>query len=111
LLFQGEPIGHDEDVAKPVGADIARRSHTPREVFGSAITHLRMKKRKSQAVVAAGVGCKEFYLRNIEQGKENLSFDVMYAIVGYFKMLPLSKFWVFAEELADSKDPITTSDG
>jgi len=62
-----------------------------------------MKQRKSQATVAAGVGCKEFYLRNIEQGKENLSFDVMYAIVGYFKMLPLSKFWLFAEKLADSK--------
>jgi transcriptional regulator with XRE-family HTH domain len=98
-------------VAKPVGADIARKSDTPREIFGSAITRLRTKQRKSQATVAAGVGCKEFYLRNIEQGKENLSFDVMYAIVGYFKMLPLSKFWLFAEKLADSKSPDATSAG
>ena len=98
-------------MAKPVGADIARKSDTPREIFGSAITFLRMKQRKSQATVAAGVGCKEFYLRNIEQGKENLSFDVMYAIVGYFKMLPLSKFWLFAEKLADSKISDATSTG
>jgi transcriptional regulator with XRE-family HTH domain len=98
-------------VAKPVGADIARKSDTPREIFGSAITRLRTKQRKSQATVAAGVGCEEFYLRNIEQGKENLSFDVMYAIVGYFKMLPLSKFWLFAEKLADSKSPDVTSAG
>jgi len=62
-----------------------------------------MKQSESQATVAAGVGCEEFYLRNIEQGKENLSFDVMYAIVGYFDMLPLSRFWLFAECFADTK--------
>ena len=96
-------------MAKPVGADIARKSDTPREIFGSAITRLRTKQRKSQATVAAGVGCEEFYLRNIEQGKENLSFDVMYAIVDYFKMLPLSRFWLFAESLATAKGSIPSS--
>jgi transcriptional regulator with XRE-family HTH domain len=109
LLFQGRPVGHDDDVAKPIGADIARKSDTPREIFGSAITRLRTKQRKSQATVAAAVGCEAFYLRNIEQGKENLSFDVMHAIVGYFNMLPLSRFWLFAEELADSKNSDATS--
>jgi transcriptional regulator with XRE-family HTH domain len=97
-------------VAKPVGVDITRKSVTPREIFGSAITRLRLKQRKSQATVAAGVGCEEFYLRNIEQGKENLSFDVMYAIVGYFNMLPLSRFWLFAETLADSKSSAAASE-
>jgi transcriptional regulator with XRE-family HTH domain len=96
-------------VAKPVGADIARKFDTPREIFGSAITRLRMKQSKSQAAVAAGVGCEEFYLRNIEQGKENLSFDVMYSIVGYFDMLPLSRFWLFAESLADTNGPDVSS--
>ncbi|WP_396269489.1 helix-turn-helix domain-containing protein [Granulicella cerasi] len=38
----------------------------------------------SQAVVATSVGCNEYSLRNAEQGKENISFDVMYAIVMYF---------------------------
>ena len=82
-----------------------RRQHekidTPREVFGLAITELRVRRRESQATVAPRVGCEEFYLRNIEQGKENLSFDLMYAIVDYFGMLPLSRFWNFAEGLAE----------
>lgn len=62
-----------------------------------------MRRGKSQAIVASGVGCEEFYLRNIEQGKENLSFDVMFAIVDYLEMLPLSRFWSFAEDLAGKK--------
>lgn len=67
-----------------------------------------MRRGESQAIVASGVGCEEFYLRNIEQGKENLSFDVMFAIVGYLGMLPLSKFWSFAEDLARTKGTIAT---
>jgi len=96
-------------VAKRVGADIARKSDTPRQIFGLAITELRTRRGESQAIVASGVGCEEFYLRNIEQGKENLSFDVMFAIVDYFEMLPLSKFWFFAENLAGLKNPIVPS--
>jgi DNA-binding XRE family transcriptional regulator len=68
-----------------------------------AITELRMRRDESQATVAPRVGCEEYYLRNIEQGKENLSFDVMYAIIDYFDMLPLSKFWQFAETLAQTQ--------
>jgi DNA-binding XRE family transcriptional regulator len=89
-------------VAKPIGADIARSSDTPRKMFGMAITELRVRRGESQATVAPRVGCEEFYLRNIEQGKENLSFDVMYAVIAYFDMLPLSTFWAFAEALADA---------
>jgi len=51
----------------------------------------------SQGTVAAKVGCDEYDLRNIEQGKENPTFDVMYAIVAYFDMLPLSRFWEYAK--------------
>jgi hypothetical protein len=87
-------------VGKRIGADKPRRFGTPREIFGLAITDLRVRRNESQADVAAGVGCKEYFLRDIEQGKENLSFDLMFAIIDYFKMLPLSKFWSFAEELA-----------
>lgn len=100
--------GHDDNVARQVGVDIARKFGTPREIFGMAITELRVKAGKSQASVAAAVGCEEFYLRNIEQGKENFSFDVMFAIIDYFGMLPLSKFWHFAEHLASSKGTSTT---
>ena len=90
---------HDDRVAKSVGADNTRRAETPREIFGLAITELRVKSGQSQAMVAPRIGCDEFYLRNIEQGRENLSFDLMYAIVDYFAMLPLSRFWSFAEDL------------
>ncbi len=65
-----------------------------------AITRLRVARGESQATVAPRVGCEDFYLRNIEQGKENLTFDLMYAIVDYFGMLPMSKFWSYAEEIA-----------
>jgi DNA-binding XRE family transcriptional regulator len=102
LLFQCEDNGHDDCVAKSIGADNTRKSETPREIFGLAITELRVRRGESQATVAPRVGCEEFHLRNIEQGKENLSFDLMYAIVDYFKMLPLSRFWTFAEDLAEA---------
>ncbi|WP_158822469.1 helix-turn-helix transcriptional regulator [Granulicella sp. S156] len=102
MLFQIKTDGHDQFVAKSIGADNTRKSGTPREVFGLAITELRVRRGQSQAAVAPRVGCEEFHLRNIEQGKENLSFDLMYAIVDYFDMLPLSKFWLFAEGLAEA---------
>jgi transcriptional regulator with XRE-family HTH domain len=89
-------------VAKSIGADNPRGSDTPRRRFGLAITALRVRQGESQSAVAARVGCDVFHLRNIEQGKENFSFDLMYAIVDYFHMLPLSKFWIFAEELAQA---------
>jgi DNA-binding XRE family transcriptional regulator len=101
--FRTAGTGHDRYVAKPIGADITRSSDTPRKLFGMAITELRMRRDESQATVAPRVGCEEYYLRNIEQGKENLSFDVMYAIVDYFDMLPLSKFWHFAETFAQTQ--------
>jgi DNA-binding XRE family transcriptional regulator len=87
-------------VGKRIGADNSRKFGTPREIFGLAITGLRTSRKESQTTVAAKVGCEEFYLRNIEQGRENLSFDLMFAIIDYFGMLPLSKFWSFAEKLA-----------
>lgn len=74
-------------------------------MFGLAITRLRTLRNESQAEVAAAVGCTETYLRSIEQGRENLSFDLEYAIVDYFEMLPLSRFWEYAENL-DSQMPI-----
>ncbi|MBB5064966.1 helix-turn-helix domain-containing protein [Granulicella mallensis] len=90
-------------MAKPVGVGKIRKSTTPRERFGAAITQLRIEKKISQSVVAAKVGCEEFYLRNIEQGKENFSFDIMYAIVSYYDLLPLSRFWAYAENAPTSQ--------
>jgi transcriptional regulator with XRE-family HTH domain len=89
-------------VAKPIGVGKIRKSTTPRERFGAAITRLRIEKNVSQSEVAARVGCEEFYLRNIEQGKENFSFDIMYAIISYYELLPLSRFWAYSESLPTS---------
>lgn len=92
---------------KRVGADNKRESDTPRRIFGFAITRLRVLRNESQFDMAMAVGCGEGYLRSIEQGKENLTFDLEYAIVDYLGMLPLSKFWAYAEDLA-SKDPFSS---
>jgi transcriptional regulator with XRE-family HTH domain len=90
---------------KRVGADIKRESDTPRRMFGLAITKLRILRNESQFEVATAVGCGEGYLRSIEQGKENLTFDLEYAIVDYLGMLPLSRFWTYAEDLASKEPP------
>ena len=88
---------------KPIGSGKARNFAAPREIFGAAITKLRIERNVSQATVAAKVGCEEYYLRNIEQGRENLSFDIMYAIVSYYDLLPLSRFWAYAENVSTSQ--------
>jgi DNA-binding XRE family transcriptional regulator len=107
LLFQSVDNFDDGLVSKPIGAGKTRRTNTPRELFGSAITRLRIDENTSQSEVAGKVGCDEYYLRNIEQGKENLTFDVMYAIVAYYRMLPLSRFWAYAESVP-SVDPLAS---
>lgn len=91
-MFQFRYFFDDGFVPKPIGAGKIRKFNTPRELFGTAITALRIAKNVSQGTVSAKVGCDEYYLRNIEQGKENLTFDLMYAIVSYYDMLPLSRF-------------------
>lgn len=85
---------------KRIGADIERQANTPRQIFGLAITRLRTLKGQSQFDAALSVGCTEPYFRDIEQGKENFSFDLEYAIVAYFEMLPMSRFWAYAEDVA-----------
>jgi transcriptional regulator with XRE-family HTH domain len=101
--------GNHECMPKRIGADIERQSDTPRQVFGLAITRLRTTKSETQFEVASAVGCAEGYLRNIEQGKENFSFDLEYAIVSHFRMLPMSRFWTYAEEIASKEaDPTLT---
>jgi DNA-binding XRE family transcriptional regulator len=100
LLFNEQASRNDGGMPKRIGADIKRKSSTPRQLFGFAVTRLRTHKEKSQSEVASAVGCAESYLRSIEQGKENFTFDLEYAIVGYFGMLPMSRFWAYAEELA-----------
>lgn len=86
-------------VAKPFGADVKRRSKTPNEVFGRALTDLRTEKNLSQASLAAALGYSVYYFGRIERGKANISCDVMAAVSAYFNM-SIGQFWTHAEKLA-----------
>jgi len=43
-------------VGKPVGADKIRKSKTPHQVFGRAVTEMRVAKKVSQVVLASELG-------------------------------------------------------
>jgi transcriptional regulator with XRE-family HTH domain len=89
-------------VAKPVGAVLKRRSRTPSEIFGKAVTELRTNENTSQVDLAATLGYSPFYLGKIERGAANVTCDVMNAIAGYFKM-SIGQLWVYAENHAKKK--------
>jgi transcriptional regulator with XRE-family HTH domain len=85
-------------VAKPVGADKKRKTTTPNQVFGSAVTEKRVSYDLSQATLAAALGYSSYYLGKIERGQANITCDVMSAISNYFRM-SIGQFWTFAEAL------------
>jgi transcriptional regulator with XRE-family HTH domain len=89
-------------VTKPIGADVKRKSKTPNEVFGRAITEMRIKKELSQAALAASLGYSTYYLGRIERGRANTSCDVMAAVSSYFGM-SIGQFWMYAENLPKSQ--------
>jgi transcriptional regulator with XRE-family HTH domain len=86
-------------VAKPVGADKKRKSATPSQTFGRAITERRVAATLSQAELAAALGYSNYYLGKVERGNANVTCDVMSAVAGYFG-LSIGQFWVFAESLS-----------
>lgn len=89
-------------MGKPIGLVIRRKSRTPREVFGRAVTELRARQKISQANLAASLGYSTYYLGKLEQGKANISCDVMDAIAKYFGM-SIGQFWVHAEKGSKGK--------
>lgn len=89
-------------MAKPIGADIKRNSDTPNEVFGRAVTEMRMAKGLPQTALAESLGYSAYYLGRIERGQANITCDVMAAISDYFQ-LSIGQFWTYAEKL--SKTP------
>jgi transcriptional regulator with XRE-family HTH domain len=86
-------------VAKPVGADLKRKSRTPSEVFGRAVTDMRTAKELPQTALAESLGYSTYYLGKIERGQANITCDVMAAISSYFG-LSIGEFWMFAEKLS-----------
>ena len=79
-----------------------RKSRTPREVFGRALTDLRTKRNISQATLAATLGYSTYYFGTIERGKANISCDVMAAVSAFFDMT-IGQFWTYAEKLANAE--------
>jgi ribosome-binding protein aMBF1 (putative translation factor) len=98
LLSQGALVFDDGLVTKPIGADVKRKSKTPNEVFGRAVTEMRTAKQLSQAALAEALGYSTFYLGRIERGLANVSCDVMAAVSDYFGM-SIGEFWTYAEKL------------
>jgi DNA-binding XRE family transcriptional regulator len=88
-------------VAKPRGADVKRRSKTPNQVCGRALTEIRTTAHLSQATLAANLGYSTYYLGRIERGDANISCDVMAAVSAYFEM-SIGQFWIYAEKLSQS---------
>lgn len=86
-------------MTKPIGADVKRKSRTPNEVFGRAITEMRIAKKLSQATLAESLGYSTYYLGKIERGQANTSCDMMAAVSDYFGM-SIGQFWTYAEKLA-----------
>jgi transcriptional regulator with XRE-family HTH domain len=89
-------------VTKPIGADVKRKSRTPNEVFGRAVTEMRTAKKLSQAALAESLGYSTYYLGRIERGRANTSCDVMAAVSNYFGM-SIGQFWTYAEKLPKSQ--------
>jgi transcriptional regulator with XRE-family HTH domain len=88
----------DGSVTKPIGADVKRKSKTPNEVFGRAVTEKRTERQLSQAALAESLGYSTYYLGRIERGQANTSCDVMAAVSNYFGM-SIGQFWTYAEKL------------
>lgn len=89
-------------MAKPLGADVKRKSKTPNEIFGRAVTELRMTKNLSQASLADSLGYSTYYFGRIERGKANVSCDVMAAVSAYFNM-SIGQLWLYAEKLSQNQ--------
>jgi transcriptional regulator with XRE-family HTH domain len=85
-------------VTKPIGADVKRKSKTPNEVFGRAVTEMRTARKLSQVALAESLGYSTYYLGRIERGLANTSCDVMAAVSNYFDM-SIGQFWTYAEKL------------
>ena len=85
-------------MTKPIGADVKRKSKTPNEVFGRAVTEMRTGRKLSQVALAESLGYSTYYLGRIERGLANASCDVMAAVSNYFDM-SIGQFWTYAERL------------
>jgi DNA-binding XRE family transcriptional regulator len=102
LLVKSAGLAHDQSVGKPVGADVKRKSKRPAEIFGRAVTVLRIARKLSQASLAESLGYSTYYCGQMERGNANISCDVMAAVSSFFGM-SIGQLWTYAEELSGPK--------
>lgn len=91
-------------VGKPIGADKRRRTKTPRELFGRAVTEKRIAAGLSQAELGSRLGYSTNYVGLMERGEANVTCDVMATVSALFG-LSVATFWVYAEGLQARPKP------
>lgn len=75
---------------------------TIQEKIGAAIVELRQAQGISQEKLALEAEIGRRYMSDIENGKRNLSLDILVRIAKYFRM-PLSQLFVRAESIGHTK--------
>ncbi len=65
---------------KPIGADRPRQNKTLAQALGTVITQLRVERQWSQEELAYRLGYDEGYIRRLERGTANPSFQLLYNV-------------------------------
>jgi DNA-binding XRE family transcriptional regulator len=86
-------------VPKPIGADRPRLNKTLTQALGTTVTNLRVSKGWTQDELAYRTGYDTGYVRRVERGTANPSFQLLYNISDVFA-LPLSVLIARAEGAA-----------
>ena len=74
-----------------------------RKRIGKAIIHLRGARGFSQERLAYEANIDRRYMSDIENGKRNISIDILSRIADFFEM-PLSELLALAEKVAENND-------
>lgn len=65
-----------------------------KEIFSRNLTLLRIERELDRTTAAKGIGISYQYLRYLEQGKKNPSFEVIDQICKYYEIEPYFLFWI-----------------
>jgi transcriptional regulator with XRE-family HTH domain len=77
-------------VPKPIGAGIPRLNRTLIPALGTVITDLRAARSWSQDEIAYRIGYDQGFIRRVERGTANLSFNVLCNLAHVFSLRLLS---------------------
>jgi len=80
-----------------MGRPLKRKAETRLQAIGAVITELRLNKGLTGQDVAEKVGVNESHMKEIENGKQNLTYKVLQAIADLYG-IKLSKLIAMAEK-------------